>query len=343
MSKPAPLKRSWESVIGCWELASAVWRRGALWLTVAAVIVSGCGSREPATREPTTRVPRISSDGVKVRQTGPRQLDLSIASEAIGHDVSVRILLPARYERDPERRWPVLYLLHGCCDSYDSWTRSTDVEALSERNDVLVVMPDGDLAGFYSDWLRGPQWERFHLQELRAVLERDFRAGDQRAVAGLSMGGLGAMVYAARRPRLFRAAAAFSGLLHVRLTRADIDAVQWLVDNQGEEPQRLWGDPDKDARRWAAHNPYDLAPKLRDLPLFVSSGNGNAGPLEPPETPPDQIEPNVLRQSHAFVARLRELGIPVRADFYGNGTHSWPYWQRSLHRSWPMLMNAIGA
>jgi diacylglycerol O-acyltransferase / trehalose O-mycolyltransferase len=204
-------------------------------------------------------------------------------------------------------------------------------------------MPDGDPVGFYSDWLHGPQWERFHLEELRAVLERDFRAGHRRAVAGVSMGGLGAMVYAARRPRRFRAAAAFSGLLHVRLTRADIEAVQGLVDSQGEAPQQLWGDPDEDARRWAAHNPYDLARKFRGLPLFVSSGNGNAGALEPAETPPDQIEPNVLRQSRAFVARLRELDIPVRADFYGNGTHSWPYWQWGLHRSWPMLMHAIGA
>jgi diacylglycerol O-acyltransferase / trehalose O-mycolyltransferase len=79
----------------------------ALWLIVAAVIVSGCGSREPTAREPGT-----SSDGVEVRRTGRRQLDLRIASEAVGRDVSVRILLPARYEQEPERRWPVLYLLH---------------------------------------------------------------------------------------------------------------------------------------------------------------------------------------------------------------------------------------
>jgi diacylglycerol O-acyltransferase / trehalose O-mycolyltransferase len=45
--------------------------------------------------------------------------------------------------RPAGRRWPVLYLLHGCCDTYESWTRSTDIEELPELRDVLVVMPEG--------------------------------------------------------------------------------------------------------------------------------------------------------------------------------------------------------
>ena len=43
------------------------------------------------------------------------------------------------------------------------------------------------------------------------------------------------------------------------------------------------------------------------------------------------------------MARLRRLGIGAQVDLYGDGTHSWPYWQRELHRSWPLLMRAIGA
>jgi diacylglycerol O-acyltransferase/trehalose O-mycolyltransferase len=42
----------------------------------------------------------------------------------------VRLLLPRRFSAEPGRRWPVLWLLHGCCDTYESWTRSTDVEQL---------------------------------------------------------------------------------------------------------------------------------------------------------------------------------------------------------------------
>ena len=147
-----------------------------------------------------------------------RVRDLTVASPALGETVKVRPLLPVRYQARPGGRWPVLYLLHGCCDTYQSWTRFTDVEALTAHSDVLVVMPDGGKAGFYSDWLTGPRWETFHLAELRRILERDYRAGPVMAVAGASMGGLGALAYAARHPGLFRAAASFSGIVDTRLT-----------------------------------------------------------------------------------------------------------------------------
>ena len=69
-------------------------------------------------------------------------------------------------------------------------------------------MPEAGQVGFYSDWRArsgGPsRWETFHLTELRQLLERDWRAGNRRVVAGLSMGGLGAMAYAARHPGMFR-------------------------------------------------------------------------------------------------------------------------------------------
>jgi diacylglycerol O-acyltransferase / trehalose O-mycolyltransferase len=287
------------------------------------------------------RIASTDAEVAGIERVGKRQVDLTLSSSLVGREVRVRLLLPRRFDREPRRRWPVLYLLHGCCDTYESWTRSTDVERLSRREDVLVVMPEGGAVGFYSNWMRGPAWERFHLSELRGVLERRFRAGGRRAVAGLSMGGLGAMAYAARNPGVFRAAASYSGLLHTRLTAGDSGAVLGLVQSQGEKPLDLWGDPDEDAERWAAHNPYDLAERLRGVSLFVSSGNGRPGPLDAADTPPDQIEPNVLRQSTAFVERLQRLGIPARVDLYGNGTHSWAYWERELHRSWPMLMRAI--
>jgi S-formylglutathione hydrolase FrmB len=308
-----------------------------LLVAALALAISACGA---ATAEP---VPRREAELVAVERTGNRQLDVTVASPAVGREVRVRLLLPRDFHRRPAQRWPVLYLLHGCCDGYKSWTRSSDVERLSRPNGVLVVMPDAGRVGFYSDWRRGPQWERFHLVELRRLLERHFRGGSRRAIAGLSMGGLGAMLYAAREPKLFRAAASYSGLLHTRLTAGDSQAILGLVASQGEAPLGLWGDPDADASRWAVHNPYDRAADLRDVALFVAGGDGQPGPLDPPDAGPDVIESTVLRQSRAFVARLRELDIAVSSRFYGGGTHSWPYWQRELHRSWPLLMDAIGA
>src|SRR5690242_7648441 len=81
---------------------------------------------------------------------------------ALARDAHVRLMLPDRGTRP----WPVLYLLHGCCDSYQSWTRSTDVESIPALRSVLVVMPEGGDVGFYSNWRDGPAWETFHTREL---------------------------------------------------------------------------------------------------------------------------------------------------------------------------------
>ena len=270
-----------------------------------------------------------------------RMRDLTVASPALGRTVRVRLLLPVRYPARPGRRWPVLYLLHGCCDTYQSWTRSTDVEALTAHSDVLVVMPDGGKAGFYSDWLTGPRWETFHLVELRRILERDYRASTVMAVAGASMGGLGALAYAARHPGLFRAAASFSGIVDTRLTPQESMRYADLVRSQGEDPNHLWGDPREDSAVWAAHNPYDLAPKLRGTLLFLAVGTGQPGPLDPPGTAASTIESSLAAENAALAGRLRALKIPAQLDFYGPGTHNWPYWQRDLHQAWPLLQRAL--
>ena len=47
-------------------------------------------------------------------------------------------------------------------------------------------------------------------------------------------------------------------------------------------------------------------------------------------------------QNVALAQRLRRLHIPATIDFYGPGTHSWPYWQRELHRALPLLLRALG-
>jgi diacylglycerol O-acyltransferase / trehalose O-mycolyltransferase len=173
----------------------------------------------------------------------------------------VRLLLPAHFQTQPKRRWPALYLLHGCCDTYVSWTRSTDIEQLTVKSDLLVVMPDGGKVGFYSNWRTGPQWETFHTHELPQLLTSQYRANGKAAIAGVSMGGLGALGYAARHPDMYSAAASFSGIVHARLSSNVSQGYLGLVSSQGTpDPLALWGDPDADAATWKQHNPYDLAP-----------------------------------------------------------------------------------
>src|SRR5262249_33137515 len=152
---------------------------------------------------------------------------------------------------------------------------------------------------------------------------------DHRAVAGLSMGGLGAMLYAAQAPHLFRAAASFSGIL---------DTADW------EFPSDLWGDRRRQADIWRQHNPIDRVADLRGTSLFISYGNGDPGRLEPRGVDPGvggRTERTLAAGNVDFVRRLNELGIPAEVDAYGPGTHTWPYWQRELHRALPGIMRTL--
>jgi S-formylglutathione hydrolase FrmB len=290
----------------------------------------------------------------------PRTVDITIDSMALGHTASARILLPNRFASDSGGGWPVLYLLHGGLGRYVDWTENSDVASLARKRDVLVVMPDGGSLGFYTDWWdhgagSKPGWETFHLVELRQILERGLDASDQRAVAGLSMGGFGVMSYAGRRPGFFRAAASFSGVLNTLHPTVDplfpglyaTWVLQAFLAPLGYDPLALFGDPTLQRAVWEAHNPADLVGNLRGTKLFVSCGNGQVGPLDPPGTDPSgllvHLEAALSLQNQEFIRRATGLGLDLTADLYGAGTHTWPYWARELERAFPLLMRAIGA
>jgi diacylglycerol O-acyltransferase / trehalose O-mycolyltransferase len=269
---------------------------------------------------------------VKVDVLDERTRDLTIESPSVGYAM-VRLLLPDGFDDGGQDDWPVLYLLHGAFDDYTSWTRETDVEELEELSDVLVVMPTAGTFGWYSDWWFDgaggiPAWETFHIDELRQLVERNWQAGDRRVVAGLSMGGFGAMSYAARHPGLFGAAASYSGVMDT-------------VGSDFQADAAMWGDKTDEADVWTSHNPTSIADQLEGTPLYVSWGNGSPGPLDQEGWSDDGLESWVAPQNEAFVARLEELGIDAEVDDYGDGLHTWPYWERGLHESLPMLREGL--
>jgi len=284
----------------------------------------------------------IAVDSPSLNGSAPvtRARDLTIDSPAVGR-VKVRLLLPAKFDAQPETRWPVLYLLHGGGGKYSDWTELFDVEALTAPTDLLVVMPDAGI-GWYSDWWNGgiggrPMWETFHLVELRQLIERNWQAGDRRAIAGMSMGGYGAMEYATRQPGTFLFAGSFSGPVD------PLHGNAWLCQ-YADRP--VWGDPVAQADVWKAHDPTANAQGLKGTALFVAYGNGEVGPLDngkpSPWDPAGETEREIGLQGAAFVHRLKELKIPVTAYAYGNGTHFEPYFSRDLQRSFPLFLTALG-
>ncbi|MEU6037244.1 alpha/beta hydrolase-fold protein [Actinomadura sp. NPDC047616] len=296
-----------------------------------------------------------ADDGATVtaeEQLDERTYDLTVSSPALGQSVKVRVLVPDGWSRDAARTWPVVYAYHGGRDTYVSWTRSTDIEELSARHDVMVVMPEC-ADGAFTDWWnygRGgtPRWETFHTQEVLQLMERNYRAGTTRAAMGISSGATGATTYAARHPGMFRYAAASSGIQH--MTRPGVPTAvmftQAFFTDTGD-PLRVWGVPGIDDANWRAHDPYELAANLRGTGLYVSSGTtGLPGEYDDP-APWERLivqSQEVLTgvTSRDFIDRLRALGIPVTSHIYGNGWHDWATWQSEMHRYWPLMMTALG-
>ncbi|MCD0448672.1 esterase family protein [Actinocorallia sp. API 0066] len=330
------MRRSAWQVIGAFTLVSAVGR------TVATIAPGG-----PAR----ARVPS-ADDGARVvaeRRKG-RVLDLTVRSPALGDDRHVRLLLPPGWARDARRTWPALWLLHGPGGDHTSWTEHSDVLALTAGDDMIVVLPEGGACAAYTDpWRprRGgpPRWETFHVTELLQILERGYRAGPARAVAGCSQGGRGALAYAARHRGAFRAVAAFSPPLDTLYRSASgLDALDLLeltaavarVDWSG-----YWGDPEAQRGVWRRHNPFDMVTPLTGVRLHLTSGTGVPGPLDPlPHGAPDPVEALVHTMTTLYAAKLQALGVPATTRFHP-GTHSWPYWSREFALALPGLRKAL--
>ncbi|HEX8742516.1 MAG TPA: alpha/beta hydrolase-fold protein [Thermoleophilaceae bacterium] len=244
----------------------------------------------------------------------------------------VNVLLPDGYTK--RKRWPVLYLLHGHGDAYDYWInpKRGNIGEIAKGFPGLIVMPEA-ARGWYANWWNGgarsPGWESYHLGELTQLVERRFRIRPGRrwhAIAGLSMGGLGAMYYATQRPAYFGSAAAFSGVLNLQRP-------EWpqAMDTQGESHLDVYGDPSANRFYWTGHNPTALVDNLRHTRVYATVGDGVPGdPVGEADNAFGALaEAELRRQGDDFDAAARAAGLDLTYRPRG-GIHDWPYWRAAV-------------
>lgn len=292
-----------------------------------------------------------ADDGAYVSAVKPldgRTTDLTVSSPAMHAAMPVRLILPRTWSADSHRTFPTVYLLQGASDDYTSWTRETDVEQLSSRANVIIAMPEGGRAGFYTDWWNdgregGPKWETFHTVELPQILERSYRANPLRAVVGLSEGGLGALNYAARHRGEYVFAGSFSGPVDTA-DKGLQSSIYLTCLREGVDADLLWGDPVRDRERWEAHNPAHAVGRFRGVKVYLSAATGLPGRFDRTNDPlAGLLEAPAYLPTAALAARLRTAGVDVTADLHLAGTHSWPYWQQELHLAWPSVLASLRA
>ena len=175
-----------------------------------------------------------------------------------------------------------------------------------------------------------PRWETYHVGELVPWIDATYRtiaARRGRAIAGLSMGGYGALSYAARHPGTFAAAASFSGALEI----GSADA---------------WGPRSANEARWRAHLPISIAARLRSLALVeLRTGDGRPGPLDRRGTArtarPARSSATCTAATCACTSACARWASATRGTTTAPGTHDWPYWRRDLRETLPDLQRVL--
>ena len=240
----------------------------------------------------------------------------------------VNIYLPDGY--NGRRRFPILWLLHGHGDDYESWVnpRYGDLLRLAPHFPGIIVMPEA-AQGWYTDWLSGgrrrPGWESYFLLELMPLVERRLRilpGRSHHAIAGLSMGGEGAAFLAEQRPGYFGALATFSGVL-------SIQRPEWPTgfNTQGQNYTTLYGP--RTGFYATAHNPVALAGNLSYTRVLIRNGNGEPAPSEVNNYFGIAAESELSFHARDFAAATRKAGAPTTLTFH-QGIHAWDYWRKDF-------------
>ncbi|MDQ3421267.1 MAG: alpha/beta hydrolase-fold protein [Acidobacteriota bacterium] len=162
----------------------------------------------------------------QTRDASQRLHEASLQSAALGRTMKYRVLMPADYATS-QRRYPVLYLLHGLGGDYKDWTTRTNLAEYSRTLPLIIVMPDGENS-WYTNAANAPEerFEDYILTDLQADVAAKYRTINSRhgrTIAGLSMGGYGALKMALRRPGAFAVAASFSGAFSASRQQAVAD------------------------------------------------------------------------------------------------------------------------
>ena len=228
-------------------------------------------------------------------------------SASLNRDMHYLVLLPRDYAKG---RFPVLYLLHGLYGDYKNWDTRTHLEGAAESLPLLIVMPDADDSWYANSAGRpGDKFEDYIAKDLISEIDekyRTIRRRRARAVAGLSMGGYGAVKFALKYPGLFAFAGSLSGAFN---------AAQNLDDLRPEFRAKLlevFGNRGNPTR--SKNDVFQLLVNSNDVPYFyLACGR----------------EDFFLDTNRALAAQLSKQKIPYEYHETPGG-HTWAYWDEAL-------------
>lgn len=251
-----------------------------------------------------------------------------------GKVINYAIYLPESYYIS-DRNYPILYLLHGFTGNHCDWVEkgqvkfiADDLIAQGKADEMIIVMPDAGNSWYINYFDGSNNYETMFFEELIPYMESTYRISkgrEQRAIAGLSMGGFGTLIYALRHPDIFVLAFAMSPAVW---SSEEIDQMP------SQDYKRYFGTmfgPMKDSLRQstaALWEKYDILNLVNHFPekeknklnLYVTCGDDD-----------------FLYEGNANLwMALRKNKIKMEFRVL-NGSHSWGYWRDALREALPVV------
>lgn len=238
----------------------------------------------------------------------------SLFSPGVQSQMKFTALLPKNYHHTQER-YTTIYLLHGFGGNHTDWVKYSGLVKYLNDYSYLVICPDGKNGWYTNSVDKKKNYEDYILTDLIPFVEKKYRTLSTRhgrVIAGLSMGGYGALKFAVKYPARFIFAGSFSGALYVPLgSRPDSkDISQSLKAAFGEEK----------SEQWTKNDPFTLLDDITNvggLPyLYISTGK-------------EDNLPRIVENNRALVEKLRSRGASYEYHETSGG-HNWIYWDKEI-------------
>ncbi|MDT4953457.1 MAG: hypothetical protein QOJ02_1595 [Acidobacteriota bacterium] len=252
---------------------------------------------------------------------GTRVETIQFKSKLVGKTLPYSVVLPQMYSQPGKETisYPVLYLLHGLAGHYSNWLSKTKLSEYAAKYQMIIVTPEGN-DGWYTDsaTVVADKYETYVVQELIPDVESRYRAlkgREGRAIAGLSMGGYGALKFGVKYPDRFIFAASISGALDAAQRTADNPGNAWdflrpsIMQTFGaaDSPTRAANDLSKLVRNLPAE-------RLASLPFFYLDCG---------------TEDGFLAGNRELATIFLERKIPHEYRQLP-GKHNWAYWDSQV-------------
>lgn len=237
-----------------------------------------------------------------------------VDSKVLGRRMPYQVILPVGYSPDTGGPLPVLYLLHGLNGDYTNWPSRDALIRASALYPFILVSVEGGNSWYTDAYGRGPKYESYFIDELIPAVESRFRAGgarERRMIAGLSMGGYGAIKMGLKHPEEFSLAGSFSGAV------AAATYTEASAGDLGRWVDKVFGPADSATRRSNDLSQLaDAVPQqsVSQLPfIYISCGTGDS----------------LLASNREFREHLVDDHIPHEYR-ERPGDHNWAFWDPEI-------------